>query len=102
MYNPQNLNECEKEKKYKKRKFADSAMVVIGVVASLSSIPQVLKIIETGTVAGLSFATQAIALTTVIAWFSYGIYIKNKPLIITTGISTIVLFIVIIQMLYYA
>ena len=101
MYNPQNLNECEKEKRRKKRRIVNSLMTSVGIVASLSSIPQVLKIFNQGTVEGISLATQAIAFGTVVAWFFYGLYIKNKPLIITTGISAIVLFVVIVQIIQY-
>ncbi|QSH39311.1 hypothetical protein JXR01_03350 [Candidatus Kaiserbacteria bacterium] len=97
MYNPQNLHECEMEKKRKRRKVVDGFMTIIGIVASVSSIPQVLKIWETGDVAGISLATQVIALGAVISWFLYGLYIKNKPLAITSGLSTLVLGIVVIQ-----
>jgi len=44
MYNPQNLNECEKEKKRNARKYVDTLMTGIGGVASASGVPQILKI----------------------------------------------------------
>ena len=91
MYNPAYLNECEKEKQIKRRRVADGVMIGIGIIASFSSLPQVLKILQTGSVEGISFLTQTLALFTVIAWFIYGSYIKNKPLIITTSISMLIL-----------
>lgn len=101
MYNPSHLNECEKEKERMPRHIADGLMIVIGIIASLSSIPQVLKIFQTGTVAGISMTTQLLALFTVIAWFIYGLYIKNKPLVITTFITTFVLLTVVVQIIIY-
>lgn len=109
MYNPQNLHECEVEKKRalhkpkrSLRKVVDPAMTAIGVVASLSSIPQVIKIFETETVAGISLITYLISLGAVLSWFVYGIYIKNKPLAITSGLSVFVLGTVVVQILIYS
>jgi len=101
MYNPQNLNFCEEEKKENPRKVVDKLMTTIGGVASISSIPQIYKIWETGTVSGISLTTQLVALFAVISWFFYGLYIQNKPLAITSGLSVIVLGIVVIQIFMY-
>lgn len=101
MYNPQNVLQCEEEKQFNPRKYIDSLMTLIGGMASVSSVPQVLKIMQTGDVSGISVTTQVLALSAVIAWFLYGIYIKNKPLAITSGISTLVLGTVLVQLLIY-
>ncbi|PIR82588.1 hypothetical protein COU20_01330 [Candidatus Kaiserbacteria bacterium CG10_big_fil_rev_8_21_14_0_10_59_10] len=97
MYNPHNLHECEREKRRRRRKYIDGLMTAIGGVASVSSIPQVLKIWQTGDVAGISLITQLLALGAVISWFLYGLYIKNKPLAITSGLSLLVLGTVVVQ-----
>ena len=76
-------------------------MTAIGGVASLSSMPQALKIWETGTVSGISLTTQLIALFAVCSWFLYGLYIHNKPLAITSGLSILVLVVVVIQIFIY-
>ena len=102
MYNPQNLHECEVEKKRSPRKTIDAIMTTIGIVASVSSIPQALKIWETGEVTGISLTTQLLALFAVISWFFYGLYIKNKPLAITSGLSSIVVGIVAVQIIVIA
>ena len=101
MYNPQNLHFCEEEKQKNPREIVDKLMTVIGIVASVSSIPQIYKIWETGTVSGISLTTQLIALLAVISWFFYGLYIRNKPLAITSGLSVLVLSIVVIQIFMY-
>lgn len=101
MYNPQNLNECEKQKKRNPRLVVDSLMTGVGMIASLSSIPQVLKIWSTGDISGISLTTQLLSFGAVIAWFSYGVYIKNKPLAITSGLSMVVLGIVVLQIFMY-
>ncbi|MEX0917340.1 MAG: SemiSWEET family transporter [Candidatus Paceibacterota bacterium] len=105
MYNPQNLHECEKEKgraPKRTRKLVDGLMTVIGGVASVSSIPQVLKIWETKAAGDLSLTAYLISFAAVISWFLYGLYIKNKPLAITSGLSVLVLGIVVIQILIYS
>ena len=56
-YNPQNLHACEKEKKHVKRATIDTIMTVVGLIASVSSIPQALKIYQTGDVSGISLLT---------------------------------------------
>lgn len=101
MYNPQNLHLCEIEKKRNPRKIIDGIMTVIGGIASVSSIPQVLKIWQTGDIAGISLTTQLLALGAVISWFFYGFYIKNKPLAITSGLSILVLGTVVVQIFTY-
>lgn len=102
MYNPLNLNECEKEKKKRPRKIIDGTMTLIGGIASVSSVPQILKIWSTGNISGISLTTQLLALGAVMSWFMYGIYLKNKPLTITSGLSILVLGTVVVQILVYS
>jgi len=85
MYNPANLYECEKVKFMRLknhpkdvRRMADTAMTGIGLVASVSNVPQVIKIFETGTVAGVSLTTQLLAFGTIVAWFFYSILKINR------------------------
>ena len=99
MHNPQNLHECEKEKRKNPRKLVDGIMTTIGVIASVSSVPQAIKIWETGTVVGISLTTQLLALFAVVSWFLYGLYIKNKPLAITSGLTSLILSVVVVQIL---
>ncbi|MEX0933998.1 MAG: SemiSWEET family transporter [Candidatus Paceibacterota bacterium] len=113
MYNPQNLHECEKEKKRlssfartvgqasNHRKIIDGIMMGIGGIASVSSIPQVIKIWETQTVVGISMTTQLLALFAVVSWFFYGLYIKNKPLALTSGLTALIVGTVVVQMFIY-
>ena len=104
MYNPSNLYECEKEVKKKKtdhRVIDDRIMLIVGSIASFSSLPQVIKIFQTKEVDSISLSAYLIALGSVVAWFIYGVHIKNKPLIVTTFISTLILSAVIIQIFIY-
>jgi len=101
MYNPQHVNECEKEKIKSPRGIIDVLMTIIGVIASLSSIPQVVKIWQTGDTSGISLTTYLIALSAVVAWFLYAMYIKNRPLLITSLLSTLVIGTVVIQLFIY-
>lgn len=105
MYNPQSVHECDKERTKRTRRgtrrLIDTAMTGVGLIASVSSVPQVVHIFQTKTVAGLSLATQLIALGAVAAWFFYGLYIRNRPLAITSGVTIAVLGTVVIQILLY-
>ena len=102
MYNPKSIEECQKEKKKHRRRVVDSLMTGVGIIASLSSVPQVIKIWETGTAEGLSLLSYLLALFAVFSWFLYGIYIKNKPLAITSGLTSLILGTVVIQIFIYA
>jgi len=77
-------------------------MTGIGGIASISSVPQVIQIWQTHTVAGISLTTEVIALVAVVSWFFYGIYIRNKPLWITSGLSCMTLSVVVLQILFYS
>jgi MtN3 and saliva related transmembrane protein len=101
MYNPANLHECEREKKVNRRKFVDGFMIFVGIIASLSSLPQVLKSWQTHDVAGISLTTYILALLSVVAWFLYGLFIKNRPLIYTTAVTILITGIVVIQIITY-
>lgn len=103
------MYECEKEKIRMKdvspsatRRHINALMTIVGLIASVSSIPQIIQIWETRTVAGISLITQIIAFVAVVAWFFYGLYIKNKPLAITSGVSVAVLGTVIVQIFVYS
>jgi uncharacterized protein with PQ loop repeat len=102
MYNPQNLHKCEEERERNPRKYIDALMTTIGGIASISSVPQIVKIWQTGTVIGISLTTQVVALGAVVAWCIYGLYIRNKPLAITSGLSVLVLGTVVIQIFLYS
>tara|TARA_R110000824_G_scaffold401771_1_gene615653 strand:+ start:342385 stop:342693 length:309 start_codon:yes stop_codon:yes gene_type:complete len=102
MYNPANLHECEKEKSKTPRAIIDTFMTLVGAIASVSSIPQILKIWNTHTVVGISLTTEFLAFFAVIIWFFYGMYIRNKPLMITSGLSSVVLATVIVQIFLYS
>lgn len=101
MYNPQNLHECERERMRNPRHAIDALMTLIGGIASVSSVPQAVKIWQTGDITGISLTTYLVSFSAVVAWFLYGLYIKNKPLTITSGLSVLVLGTVVVQMFVY-
>ena len=94
---PPHKHEESSESPKKGRRLADNLMMLIGFLGSVSSLPQVWKIYQTGEVAGISITTYLLALFVIISWLVYGIYIKNKPLILTTSITTLISFVVIVQ-----
>lgn len=102
MYNPQSVQVCDEERRRNPRGAIDFLMTTVGAFASFSSVPQVIKIWNTHTVAGISLATELIALFAVVSWFFYGLYIRNKPLSITSGLSSLILGIVVAQIFFYS
>ena len=76
-------------------------MLFVGSIAAFSSAPQIFKIFQTGSVEGIALSTQLIALGSVIAWFIYGVHIKNRPLAITTFITIVILATVVMQIFVY-
>lgn len=76
-------------------------MTVVGAGASLSGAPQAWRLFAEQDAGSVSLATYILALISVSAWFGYGLYIGNKPLVYTTGIAIIVNGFVIVQMFIY-
>lgn len=101
MYNPFHLHQCEKEKQRRPRRIIDNLMMLVGVIASLSSAPQLIKNWQIHDASGVSLITYFIALVSVAAWFLYGLYIKNRPLIYTSALSIVIISGVIWQILIY-
>jgi len=98
---PGHIQYCEEEKRKRPRKLIDTLMTFVGVVASVSSIPQIIKIWQTGNVEGIAISSYIIALVAIVCWFFYGMYLKNKPLIITSILSALILGTVVVQILTY-
>ena len=78
---------------------------IIGYTASITSIcitlPQTYKIIQTKSANDLSYMSIIISLISYILWISYGILIKDNPIIITDGIMSILSFLQLICKIYY-
>lgn len=101
MYNPFHLHQCEKEKRRMPRRVIDNLMILVGVIASLSSAPQLVKNWQIHDASGVSLITYLIALGSVAVWFFYGLYIKNRPLIYTSAVSIVIISGVVWQILVY-
>ena len=94
--------EDKRESQARVRGKADGLMIVIGLIGAISSVPQVLKIYQTGDVSGISLATYILAFLVILSWFFYGLYIKNRPLIYTSFLTAIISATVIVQILVYS
>ncbi len=64
---------------------------VAAVLTTLSSIPQVLSIYQTGNVSGLSPIYFGMLLSGIILWLLYGINLKAKPVIVANAISSLMI-----------
>jgi uncharacterized protein with PQ loop repeat len=76
-------------------------MVGLGVLSAFSSLPQVIQNYKTHSASGVSLITYIISIITIISWLAYGMYIKNKPLIYTSTVSSAINLIVIVQIILY-
>ncbi len=62
---------------------------IAAILTTLSSIPQVYSIYQTGNVSGLSPIYFGMLLAGVILWLWYGINLRAKPVIVANAISSL-------------
>ncbi len=55
---------------------------IAGTLTTICHLPQVIKIVRTKNVVGISLLTYLVLFTGIILWLIYGILIQNNPLII--------------------
>lgn len=75
-------------KKFKR--FVDGAIYVMGFIVPIFTIPQATEIWLNRTAAGVSSITWIVYLINTIIWTVYGILHKEKPVIFTFSLMTII------------
>jgi len=79
----------------------DKWAMVVGVLAPLTSLPQVFQIIETKNADGVSVLTWALYMILSILWIIYGIAHKERVIVVTNVLwLTLELFIVALALIY--
>lgn len=86
----------------KLKRFFDKAVLIVGIITVLLSIPQITKIFLEKTAAGVSTVTWVTFLISAVFWFAYGIIHKEKPIIITYAGWIIIDLLVVIGILIYS
>jgi uncharacterized protein with PQ loop repeat len=83
------------------KKFLDKAIYAIGVIGPVMTIPQITKIWIDKNAAGVSVISWTAYLVTAFFWLVYGVFHKEKPIIITYAIWIFLdLFIIIGAVIY--
>jgi len=73
--------------------------LLAGILTTISLVPQVIKIICTKDTTGISLETYLITIIGVLLWLTYGIMIKELPIVISSGVSLIFSSIIFIMLL---
>lgn len=60
--------------------------ICAGILCTVSFLPQVIKIYRTKSVKDISLLTFCVFTTGVFLWFTYGLLIKDMPIIITNAL----------------
>lgn len=72
-----------------------------GALTTVSFVPQVLKTWKFKETRDISLLMYIIFFTGILLWFSYGILIKNTPIIVANGVSLVLVFIVLVLKIRY-
>lgn len=83
------------------KRFVDRIILAVAVISPLMTLPQVFKIWYYQSAAGVSLITWASYLIFAVVWFSYGIFHKNKPIIVSSFLWFIVKLMVVIGIVRY-
>ncbi|KYC54067.1 MAG: PQ loop repeat protein [Candidatus Methanofastidiosum methylothiophilum] len=75
--------------------------LIAGALTTFSFVPQVLKTWKFKETRDISLLMYIIFFTGILLWFTYGILIKNTPIIIANGISLVLVFIVLMLKIRY-
>lgn len=81
---PYHTEKCEESNKREIGPVLKAVTTFVGVVAPLNAIPQIWKIYEAHSAAGVSLLTYIIVIATQIVWLVYGLRLRLKPLIISS------------------
>jgi len=68
--------------------------LLAGALTTISFVPQVMKTWKFKETKDISLLMYIIFFTGILLWFSYGIIIKNTPIMIANGASLVLVFIV--------
>lgn len=74
---------------------------IFGTVGGLANLPQVYRIFKRKSAKDISILTYSIIIVSCIIWILYGIEIRNSAIIITNGLGTTTVALVIIGWFLY-
>jgi len=98
---PSHLKKREKRHKNFWHQFLEKTVFAVAIIAPLTTLPQIIKIISTKTAAGVSLLTWTIYTLVTIPWIIYGIVHKEKPIIVSYVLWLILNTLVVIAILLY-
>ncbi|HQT82971.1 MAG TPA: SemiSWEET family transporter [Candidatus Paceibacterota bacterium] len=83
------------------KRLLDYVMYGVGVLAPLALLPQVIQIYTTKSAAGLSLSTWALLTFFNALWVLYGVVHRDKPIILTNILFTILNATIVVGVLLY-
>lgn len=83
------------------KKFLDKAIIIIGLIGPIMTIPQIVKIWSEKNAAGVSALSWSAYLFTAVFWLLYGLAHKEKPIILTYGAFIVLDIFIIIGTIIY-
>ncbi|OGY89424.1 MAG: hypothetical protein A2677_00910 [Candidatus Komeilibacteria bacterium RIFCSPHIGHO2_01_FULL_52_14] len=84
------------------KEFVDHAMYLLGILAPLMTVPQIVKIWQVHSAAGVSVFSWAAYAIGSLAWFVYGVVHKEKPIIFANGFACLLQFAVVISVMVFS
>jgi MtN3 and saliva related transmembrane protein len=75
--------------------------LLAGTLTTISFVPQVMKTWKFKETKNISLLMYIIFFTGILLWFSYGIFIKNTPILVANGVSLVLVFIVLALKIRY-
>lgn len=81
--NPENADRFAIIHSKRSVKMIDKWVMAVGILAPLSSVPQILQIVTTHDSRGVSAVTWSLYILLAIFWLVYGIAHEEKPIIVT-------------------
>lgn len=83
------------------KKTIDTAILSMGAVGPLFTVPQLMRIWVERTTSGLSLFTWSAYFASSCIWFTYGIVHKEKPIIFANGMNIIVYALIVIGIILF-
>jgi len=85
----------------KVKKFVDGLIYVMGIIVPVFTIPQAMQIWLNKTAEGLSLITWTVYLINTVIWMIYGILHKEKPVILTFSLITVLNIIIVVGIIVF-
>ena len=98
---PKNEENFKKLHSKKSVRIIDKWAIIVGVLAPLTSVPQIYQIIITKSASGVSVLTWSLYIITASFWIIYGVANRQRAIVINNALWAILEFIIVMLALIY-